>query len=174
LAQSSLENDLTLESIPPLILFLEGGSIQNTQYLRSGELARITGVSTDTLRHYERMRVLPLPRRTSSGYRQYPRESVDRVRMVRRAMALGFSLEELSKFMTVRDRGGAPCQQVRTLARQKLADLDRQIDDLVALRNHMQEILAEWEPRLKSTRDGRPARLLETLILPPSNEDESK
>ena len=111
----------------------------------------MTGVSTDTLRHYERMRVLPLPRRTSTGYRQYPPEAADRVRVVRRAMALGFTLEELSKILTVRDRGGVPCRQVQTLALQKLAKLDRQIDDLVALRGHMREIVAEWETRLNIT-----------------------
>jgi DNA-binding transcriptional MerR regulator len=96
----------------------------------------MAGVSTDTLRHYERMRVLPLPQRTATGYRQYPPEAADRVRLVRRAMALGFSLEELSKVLTVRDRGGAPCRQVQALALQKLAKLDRHIDDLVALRAH--------------------------------------
>ena len=144
------------------------------RYLSSGQLASITGVSTDTLRHYERMRVIQLPRRTSAGYRQYPPEAANRVRLVRRAMALGFSLEELSKVLTARDRGGAPCRQVHALALEKLAKLDRQIDDLVALRGHMQEIVAEWETRLSTTPNGQPARLLETLILPHSREDESK
>jgi DNA-binding transcriptional MerR regulator len=97
---------LTLESTPPLILFPEGGK-------------------RGALRHYERMRVLPSPRRTPAGYRQYPAEAADRVRLVRRAMALGFSLEELSKILTVRDRGGAPCRQVHALALQKLVQLDR-------------------------------------------------
>ena len=143
-------------------------------YLRSGELASLTGVSTDTLRHYERMRVLPLPRRTSTGYRQYPPEAADRVRLVRRAMAFGFSLEELSKILAVRDRGGIPCRQVQALALQKLAELNRQIDDLVPLRRQMQKIVDQWERRLNITPDGQPARLLETLILPPSREDESK
>ena len=92
----------------------------------------------------------------------------------RRAMALGFSLEELSKILTVRDCGGAPCRQVHALACQKLAKLDRQIDDLTALRGHLQKIVAEWETRLNITPIGQPARLLETLILPPSREDESK
>ena len=134
----------------------------------------MTGVSTDTLRHYERMRVLPLPRRTSAGYRQYPLEAVDRLRLVRHAMALGFRLEELSKILMVRDRGGVPCRQVHALAVQKLATLDRQIEDLAALRGHMQKIVAQWEKRLNGTPIGQPARLLETLILPPSREDESK
>jgi DNA-binding transcriptional MerR regulator len=134
----------------------------------------MTGVSTDTLRYYERMRVLPLPRRTATGYRQYPPEAADRVRLVRRAMALGFSLEELSKILTVRDRGGAPCRQVQALALQKLAQLNHRIADLAALRDHMQKIVADWETRLNTTPNGQAARLLETLILPPSREDESK
>jgi len=60
------------------------------------------------------------------------------------------------------------------LALQKWATLDRQIDDLVAFRRHMQKIVAGWDARLNITPDGQPARLLETLILPPSREDESK
>ncbi|PWT86601.1 MAG: heavy metal-responsive transcriptional regulator [Proteobacteria bacterium] len=144
------------------------------RYLRSGELAGMTGVSTDTLRHYERMRVLPLPRRTSAGYRQYPPEAADRVRLVRRAMALGFSLEELSKILAVRDRGGVPCRQVQALAIQKLAELNRRIDDLVALRGQMQQIVDQWEKRLNATPEGQPARLLETLFLSPPREDRSK
>ncbi len=142
--------------------------------MRSGELANMTGVSTDTLRHYEKMRVLPLPRRSSAGYRLYPPEAADRVRLVRRAMTLGFSLEELSKILMVRDRGGSPCRQVQALAVQKLVELDRQIEDLVALRGQMKTILAQWQTQLNGTPEGQPARLLETLILPPSGEDESK
>lgn len=150
------------------------GNDKKTRYLRSGELARITGVSTDTLRHYERMGVLPLPGRTSAGYRQYPPKAADRVRLVQRTMCLGFSLEELSQIMTVRDRGGAPCRQVRALALQKLTMLDRQIDDLVALRGHLRRIVAAWKTRLDVVPDGRPAHLLESLILPPSQEDKPK
>jgi MerR family transcriptional regulator, copper efflux regulator len=138
------------------------------RYLRSGELARLTGVSTDTLRHYERMRVLPLPRRTSAGYRQYAPDAADRVRLVRHAMALGFRLDELAKFLAVRDRGGAPCRQVHALALRKLAELDQQIQDLMALRSEMQTIVENWDKRLDATPAGQPARLLEMLIPPRS------
>ena len=89
-------------------------------------------------------------------------------------MAIGFRLEELAKILAVRDRGGVPCRQVQALAQQKLTELDRRIDDLVALRGHLRKILDEWENRLKITPNGQAARLLETLILPPSREDESK
>src|SRR5215831_14565787 len=106
------------------------------------------------------MRVLPLPRRTASGYRQYPQEAADRVRLVRRAMAIGFSLDELSRILRVRDRGGAPCRQVQALAVQKLDELDRRISDLVALRGQMQRVVAQWEMKLSDTPAGQPAHLL--------------
>lgn len=101
-----------------------------SRYLRSGELAKLTGVSTDTLRHYERIGVLPRPGRTAAGYRRYPAHAVDRVRLVRAALALGFSLEELAGVLRVRDRGGAPCRQVHALAAEKLAQLDLKIIEL--------------------------------------------
>jgi len=143
------------------------------RYLRSGELAKLTGVSTDTLRHYERMRVLQRPARTAAGYRQYPAEAADRVRLVRRAIALGFSLDELARILRVRDQNGAPCRAVHALAVGKLAQLDRRISDLVALRGQLQSIVSQWSAALDRTPDGQRAGLLENLILPASGEDDS-
>ena len=142
------------------------------RYLRSGELAKLTGVSTDTVRHYERMRVLTRPPRTSAGYRQYPPEAVDRVRLVRRAIAIGFSLDELARILNVRDHGGAPCRQVHALAIEKLAQLDRQISDLVALRGQLRSIVAQWGERLNRTPEGQRAGLLEALLRPSSGQDD--
>ena len=136
--------------------------------LRSGQLARLTNVSTDTLRHYERLGVLPRPMRTAAGYRQYPAEAVDRVRLVRGAMALGFSLEELSKVLRVRDRGGAPCKQVHALALRKLSELDSRIAQLTGFRVQLQSIVDQWGDRLRDTPDGQRAGLLESLIGSPS------
>ena len=136
------------------------------EYLRSGELAESTGVSTDTLRHYERLGVLPRPARTASGYRQYPPEAVARVLMVRQAVALGFSLAELARILRVRDRGGAPCRQVHALALEKLAQLDRQIAGLVALRGQLETLVARWGTQLDGTPEGQRAGLLESLIQP--------
>jgi DNA-binding transcriptional MerR regulator len=141
------------------------------RYLQSGELAKLTGVSTDTLRHYERMRVLTRPPRTSAGYRQYPPEAVDRVRLVRRAIAIGFTLDELARILHVRDHGGAPCRQVHALAIEKLAQLDRQISDLAALRGQLQSIVAQWGERLGRTPEGQRAGLLEALLRPSSGQD---
>ena len=142
------------------------------RYLRSGELAKLTGVSTDTLRHYERMRVLTRPPRTSAGYRQYPPEAVDRVRLVRRAIGIGFSLDELAWILHVREQGGAPCRQVHALAIEKLAQLDQQISDLVALRGQLRSIVAQWGERLNRTPEGQRAGLLEPLQRPSSGPDD--
>src|SRR5215213_5475046 len=97
----------------------------------SGELARLAGVSTDTLRHYERKGVLPVARRLNNGYRKYPADSLDRVRLVRRALAVGFTLDELARFLKARDRGQAPCREVRALAEEKLADLESRLKEML-------------------------------------------
>jgi DNA-binding transcriptional MerR regulator len=144
------------------------------RYLRSGELARLTGVSTDTLRHYERMRVLSPPSRSAGGYRQYPPEAADRVRLIRRAISLGFSLAELTRILGVRDRGGAPCRQVLALAVEKLSKIDRQIADLIALRSELQILVAEWGKQLDRIPNGQRAGLLEALIQPSSREEKPK
>ena len=135
-------------------------------YLRSGKLADLVGISPDTLRHYERMKLLPVPQRSSGNYRLYPPEAVDRVRLIQRALAVGFSLPELVKILKVRDAGGVPCREVNRLLEEKLLKMDDQIADLVAMRKHLRTVLADWGKRLAHTPEGKPARLLETLALP--------
>jgi DNA-binding transcriptional MerR regulator len=76
--------------------------------MQSGELANLAGVSTGTLRHYERLGLLPRPRRTESGYRQYTPPSLERVRLIRRALSVGFSLPELTVILKMRDNGEVP------------------------------------------------------------------
>lgn len=131
--------------------------------LRSGQLARLLGVSTDLLRHYERIGVLPRPVRASNGYRLYSSRSVDRVRAVRRSLGLGFSLAELSAIFAVRDRGGVPCRSVRALAEEKLRRVEQAIQELRGLRRQLRKVLRQWDQLLAKTRKGERARLLESL-----------
>jgi MerR family copper efflux transcriptional regulator len=84
--------------------------------LHSGELAKRTGLSADTLRHYERLGVLPLISRTSGGYRVYPESAVERILVIQRALRLGFTLAELAEVLKARDAGLAPCKRVYRLA----------------------------------------------------------
>lgn len=126
----------------------------------SGELARICGVSPDTIRHYERVGVLPPAVRGENGYRRFPRESVARVQLVRRALAIGFSLAEIARILRQRDGGAPPCRNVRALAGEKLDDLDRRIAEMTAMREELAKMLVEWDERLARTPNGEEARLL--------------
>jgi DNA-binding transcriptional MerR regulator len=130
---------------------------------RSGELAQAAGVSTDTLRNYERLGILKKPPRTDGGYRSYPADALDRVNLIRNALASGFTLRELDTILRVRDGGGAPCQQVAELAHEKVRQLEIQIAELTLLRDSLKTTVREWNRRLKQMPDGSPARLLESL-----------
>jgi DNA-binding transcriptional MerR regulator len=129
-------------------------------------LAKLTGVSTDTLRHYERLGVLARPKRTDAGYRLYPADAVKRVQLVRRALSVGFTLAELARILKVRDSGGVPCQHVRALAAAKLSQIERQQEELALMRQQLQELLAVWDDRLRTTPAGERAGLLEMLSGP--------
>jgi len=129
---------------------------------RSSELARAAGVSTDTLRHYERKGLLK-PRRSPNGYRAYDPDSLDRVRLIRRALSVGFKLDELARVLSIRDRGGAPCREVRALAATKLESMEAQLRDLTLLRDELRRLLATWDRRLTATPSGKRAHLLDDL-----------
>ena len=131
--------------------------------LRSGELARLAGVSTDTLRHYERKGVLPRPQRTPNGYRRYPPTALARVQLVRRALAVGFTLAELAAILRARERGRAPCREVRELAARKLAQIELRLAELIALREELRATLRDWDTRLANVAAGERAGLLEAL-----------
>ena len=131
--------------------------------LGAGDLARLTGVSTDTLRHYERKGLLPLPPRTAGGYRRYPGNAVARVRLIQRALVIGFSLDELARVLRERAAGGAPCQKVRGIVQSRLADLNQQLADLELLKRDLHALLEEWDAQLKRTPPGERAYLLDGL-----------
>jgi MerR family transcriptional regulator, mercuric resistance operon regulatory protein len=102
--------------------------------LKSGDVARLAGLSADTLRHYEKRGLLPKALRTEGGYRLYPPETLDRLRTIQSALRVGFKLSELADFLKERSAGGAPCKRVAEVASHKLEALDGQIADLIALR----------------------------------------
>lgn len=129
--------------------------------LRSKEIADQMGVSTDTLRHYERLGLLSHPPRTESGYRQYSNEAVQRIALIRRALSVGFSLTEIGEILAIRDRGGAPCKKVHALAQEKLTQVGEQILSLEEVRDGLRDLLKDWSKRLESTADGKRAGLLE-------------
>ena len=142
-------------------------------FLKAGALAKRVGVSTDTLRYYERQGLLPAPPRAANGYRTYPATALARVQLIRRALALGISVAELAQLLRVRDRGGAPCRSARSLLAEKLALLDRRMVELRALRRTLRVTLDDWDSRLARTPAGARASLLEAGI-PGANSEPPK
>jgi DNA-binding transcriptional MerR regulator len=130
-------------------------------------LADASGVSTDTLRHYERLGLLPNTGRTRAGYRRYPPDSLARVRLIQRALAIGFSLRDLASVLARRERGDAPCRHVRALVGQRLSELESRLVELTQLRDEMRSLLREWDARLARTPEGQRARLLDVLTVQP-------
>ncbi len=132
--------------------------------LSSGELARSCGISTDTLRHYERKGVLPEPERRANGYRRYPASALRRVQWIRAALGLGFTLDELAAAVDERDAGGVPCRRVRDLAAAKLATAEERLAELERRVTLLRRVLAGWDDRLSATPPGGRARLLDALV----------
>lgn len=131
--------------------------------MRSGELARLAGVSADTLRHYETKGLLAPPHRGANGYREYPASALPRVRLIQRALDMGFSLDDLSRVLHQRDAGGAPCRQVHAIAASRLDELDARIAGLQELRGELRRVLHEWGDRLAALPAGQHAGLLDAL-----------
>lgn len=98
--------------------------------MRIGELARLTGVPTKTIRYYEEIGVLPAPDRTANDYRDYPGEAVDRLAFVRDAQATGLTLTEIASILDLRSQGESTCLHVVDLLERHLSALDRHIKTL--------------------------------------------
>jgi DNA-binding transcriptional MerR regulator len=129
--------------------------------LSIGEVASKARLTRDTIRYYERLGLLPKPRRTPAGYRQYDESILTRLTLIRNAQRFGFSLRETAAFVHVRETGGKPCHDVRRAAERMLAAVDREIAELIATRKRMETTLALWDRKLDEAVD-RPAYLLET------------
>ena len=152
---------MTLECIPGLILFMVQSGSPKT--LRSGDLAKAAGVSPDTIRHYERIGVLPRASRSESGYRIYPATAVERVLVVQRALRIGFTLAELAEVLKARDAGGTPCHRVYQLAQEKLKGIETDIQALKRTKRYLKNVLSDWEQRVQRLRPGQKSHLLYSL-----------
>lgn len=102
--------------------------------LRTSEVAKAAGVNLQTIRFYEREGLLPAPKRTLSGYRQYSDEAVRIIRFIKRAQELGFTLREAKELLKLRSAGPRRAGAARLAAESKLEDIDEKIRDLNAMR----------------------------------------
>jgi len=127
--------------------------------LRIGEVAAGACVNIETVRYYERTGMLTAPPRTDSGYRQYDAEAIERIRFIKHAQALGFSLKEIRDLLELRVRHGAACGAVERKTRNKIALIDKKLRELTSLRRTLKRLVASCEAR-ETTAD---CPVLETL-----------
>lgn len=116
--------------------------------LRIGELASRSGVSVDTVRYYERHRLLPGAARTAGGFRLFKPDAVERIRFIKQAQALGFSLNEIGEIL--KTGGAAECRRVRDLLWEHLIELDARIKAMREFRRTLAGHFAECEQELES------------------------
>jgi MerR family copper efflux transcriptional regulator len=107
-----------------------------------GKLADQAGVGIDTVRFYERRGLLPKPQRTASGYRLYDESSISRIRFVRRAKRLGFTLSEIEILLRLQDKGGRK-SEVKSITTRKLEQIDIKIADLSRMREVLTTLASE-------------------------------
>lgn len=108
--------------------------------LTIGRLAGRTGTSPETIRYYERLGLLPEPRRLASGYRVYREDDIRRLLFVRRAKALGFTLAEIGDLLALSADESVDCGAIRARARAKLAEIDRRMADLARMREGLEDL----------------------------------
>src|SRR5579872_666279 len=113
--------------------------------LKIGEVARRAEVGIEALRYYERLGLLGSPRRTAAGYRLYSESIFVRLDFIRKAQAMGFTLEEIARIIQESEKGRSPCADVRRIARRKLEELDLRLKQLRQYRNELSRTLTEWE-----------------------------
>lgn len=108
-----------------------------------GELARATGTKSETIRYYERIGLLPRPPRTAANYRSYGAAELARLSFIRRARALGFSIEQVSALLDLADRRDRSCEAVDALAKEHLQMIEAKISDLKALRREIADLIGQ-------------------------------
>src|SRR6266852_7011290 len=115
--------------------------------LAISELAKRSQVNLQTIRYYEREGLLPKPRRLPSGYRVFSSEDVRRVRFIKQAQELGFSLKEIKELLALRVRPGTTCGDVRKRTAAKIANIDEKLRTLTAMKEALLRLYAACSGR---------------------------
>ncbi|CAN5775977.1 Hg(II)-responsive transcriptional regulator [soil metagenome] len=113
--------------------------------LTIGQLAKRAGVKTDSVRFYERTGLLPRPKRSANGYRTYDQEALGRLRFIKKAQSLGFSLDEIRRILTLRGQGSTTCRSVLAIAEATLAETEIKLRDLQKFRDGLAANVQHWK-----------------------------
>ena len=131
------------------------------------QLARAADVPASTLRYYERVALLEPEDRSEGNYRLYTAESLRRLRFIRAAQAIGFTLDDVKLLLGAQDRSTPSCREVQHLVEQRLEDIDKRLSDL----RHVQKVLRAALQKCRKTERQGCCHVLETLRSSSSSQD---
>lgn len=117
---------------------------EGRRMLKIGEVSKRSGIGIEALRFYEKSGLLDKPSRTYSGYRVYGPEILERLAFIRRAQALGFSLDEIRRIIEDARAGQSPCDEVKEIVSRRLEELDERMREMRRYRRELAETLEEW------------------------------
>jgi len=106
--------------------------------LNIGQVAKQTGVTVETIRFYEKQELIAKPQRSDAGYRQYPLDTLKRIRFIQHCKEVGFTLKDIGELLALRQEPGASCTEIKLCTMQKIEEVDQKIHDL----NQIREALA--------------------------------
>jgi DNA-binding transcriptional MerR regulator len=132
--------------------------------LKIGEVSKQTGVAVGGLRYYESLGLIESKRGVNS-YRYYPSETVQQVRFIKKAQALGFSLEDIGEVLTVHHQGDVPCEFVQSLLQDKIQQLAAQIKEMVAFKTELEQYRDRWAINHPRPQPGDICPLIEAVPL---------
>jgi DNA-binding transcriptional MerR regulator len=125
----------------------------NEDSLKVDEVAKAAGVGVQTLHYYERIGLLAKPQRSATNYRLYSPEAIRRVRFIKKAQAIGLTLEETKQILNLKDHGRAPCHRVVELGQKHLQEVEARLRRLRAFHRLLARSVSEWG------KDDRPGRV---------------
>ena len=113
--------------------------------MRIGEMAAQTGLTTDAIRYYENEGLLTPPRQAGNGYRDYGPEAVGDLKFIKKAQLVGLRLSDIREVLTIVSGGRRPCDHVRSVLNERLADVERKLGELAALKTTLQTTLTRLD-----------------------------
>lgn len=115
--------------------------------LSIGQVAKQTDVSVETVRFYEKQGLIAPPQRSDAGYRQYPPETVKRVRFIQHAKEVGFTLKDIGELLELRREPGTSCTDIKIRATRKIEEVDQKIQDLNRIRDALGRMIMKCSGR---------------------------
>ena len=121
------------------------------QFFNIGEVAKLTNVTVETIRYYEKQGLVEIPRRNDSGYRQYPDDTIKRIKFIQHAKEVGFTLNDIKELLELRNDQNKSCSDVKNLADLKIQSIDQKIADLQRIKSALTRMVKKCSAETPSS-----------------------